>query len=205
MIGKKTQIGIATVLVLINGSIYGINKHKQAEINTETEHTTKVLNVRQNQLNKIITAKTKIDERADPTLKSNKTFDREYKVISSNAEALFKLLYSTEPNESEAHFQIRKSNWEHYVTPQAAAETGHTGDIKDAKKYQLRINHVATTVSLGEKKRDVYDGIIRENSIQSSNNYKGSRNQEDWYYFSYDFNQQKFTKFTLLGFNFDNE
>lgn len=202
---QNKQIYLAVIILIILAAIFGFEKQQQAEIDNENAGAKVTLRARKSELKRISNNQNKEIAINDPTAKANTKFLSEIKDISGNAKACFKLLYTVSPEESKAQYNIRKENWQRYVTPEAAAETGHTGSVEAAKKYHERITHVTTDVSVSEKQNNVYKGVICENSIQTSNNFKGTRNQEDWYLFTYDNAQRKFTKLTLLGFNYDNE
>ncbi|MDF7683746.1 hypothetical protein PT287_09575 [Lactobacillus sp. ESL0679] len=203
----KVQISIALIIAAIGLGTTGYFKLQQDQIDSKTAQAKIVLQAKKRQLKNIADRQAAIKITNDPAVKANYNDEKNIKLLQNNANAFFKLLYNVNHDQTQTELDTRNKNLPRYATTSAISDTGlDTKSMKEIKQFNEVSTHIETTVSASPTtKSGIYSGIIDENSTQSSINIKGKHNQDDWYLFEYDSNKQKFTKFTLLGFNFTHD
>ncbi|WEV52106.1 hypothetical protein OZX69_09585 (plasmid) [Lactobacillus sp. ESL0731] len=203
----KVQISIALIIAAIGLGTTGYFKLQQDQIDSQTAQAKIVLQAKKRQLKNISDRQAAIKITNDPAAKANYNDEKNIKLLQNNANAFFKLLYNVNHDQTQTELDTRNKNLPRYATTSAISDTGlDTKSVREIKQFNEVSTHIETTVSASPTtKSGIYSGIIDENSTQSSINIKGKHNQDDWYLFEYDSNNQKFTKFTLLGFNFTHD
>jgi hypothetical protein len=206
-LNRKVQIGIASVIAILAIGTTGYFKHEQAQIDQKTVSAKSLLAQKEKQIDMLSNAKHTQKIQNDPIAKSNEQETKTVELMQNNGQALFKLLDTIKENETQTELNIRNQNSTRYATQQALSDTGlNTKDVKDINRFKENIEHINTDLYVNSaNEQGIYEGVISENTIISSINFVGKRNQTTWYLFKYDSKSKKFINFTLLGFNFKHE
>lgn len=204
---RKVQIGIASVIAILAIGTTGYFKHEQAQIDQKTVSAKSLLAQKEKQIDMLSNAKHTQKIQNDPIAKNNEKENNTVELMQNNGQALFKLLDTIKENETQTELNIRNQNSTRYATQQALSDTGlNTKDVKDINRFKENIEHINTDLYVNSaNEQGIYEGVISENTIISSINFVGKRNQTTWYLFKYDSKSKKFINFTLLGFNFKHE
>lgn len=207
MINRKKQIVLSIIVVAIGLAIIGFDVHTQNRINSQTITAKKVLKEQQNKLKTISSSVLEQQKEADPTAQKNDRYNRSIKLIENNANAFFKQLYSISPKMSQDELNISNRNLKNYATNKAIAQTGMLHKtVSNIKKYDEQITYDSTKINVDTPNtQGICSGIANVNSLQTSINFKGQHNQNDWFLFKYNNKTHKFIEFTALGFNFSHE
>lgn len=204
---SKVQIAIASMIAILGIGTTGYFKHEQAQIDQKTVSAKSLLAKKAKQIDMLSSTKHAQKLQNDPIAKSNEKENKTVELMQNNGQALFKLLDTIKENETQTELKIRNQNSTRYATQQALSDTGlNTKEVKDINKFKENIEHINTDLYVNSaSEQGIYAGVISENTIISSINFVGKRNQTTWYLFKYDSKSKEFIDFTLLGFNFKHE
>lgn len=206
-LNKKIQISIASVITILGIGVIGYFKHEQAQIDQQVVSAKSSLAQKEKQIDMLSSAKHTQKIQHDPIAKINEKENKTVGLMQNNGQALFKLLDTIKENETSTELNIRNQNLPRYATNQALSDTGlNIKEVRDINRFKENVEHLNTNLYINSaNEQGIYSGIISENTIISSINFVGKRNQTSWYLFKYDSRSKKFIEFTLLGFNFKHE
>lgn len=207
MVNRKRFILVSIIITIICTAIVGFNFQSQKKINTQTIVATKILKAKQKKLKTISDTKQAQKRQTDPIAQKNDERSQAIKLIENNSNAFFKQLYTVNPKEGQEELDISNHNLRNYATETAISQTGMLRkSITNIKKYNEHVVYNSTKINVAvPNMQGICSGIAKINSLQTSINFKGRHNTDDWYLFKYDTKTQKFVEFTLLGNNFFHE